>query len=65
MTEQEYWGTLKGWGFSNPRRLTPRTFSMLNRDADPCHIPDPAPLSHEEREAALHIVKKLHVSLDS
>jgi hypothetical protein len=63
MATDEYWGTLKAWGLSNPVRVTPRTFSMLDRDMEPCQVPDPALLTQEERAAALDLIKRLHVPL--
>jgi hypothetical protein len=65
MTEGEYWGTLKAWGFTGKRRVTPRTFTMLDRDSDACNIPDPATKTPAEREADIALIRKLHVRLDS
>jgi hypothetical protein len=65
MTEAEYWGTLKAWGFSNPERVTPLTFTMLNRDRDVCNVPDPAGKTPAQREADLLLIKQLHVRMDS
>lgn len=65
MTEAEFWGTLKGWGLTGKRRVTPRTFAMLDRDGDVCNVPDPTGMTDAERNAALVLIKQLHVRMDS
>src|SRR5437879_2322678 len=65
LSEPKYWGIVKGWGFTNRRRVTPLTYTMLDRDGDVCNIPDPAKMTPAQREAALELIKILHVRLDS
>lgn len=65
MTAEEYWGALKAWGFSNPRRVTPSTYTMLDRDGEVCNIPAPEEKTPDERGADLALIKMLHVRLDS
>lgn len=61
LTVEGYWGQLRGWGFGNPRRVTPGTFTMLGLDQQVANVPCPENMTPEQRMASLQMIAKIHL----
>jgi len=56
MTEEEFWGALRGAGITPTRRVGPRQWVGMNRDREIIPIPDPNGLTPEQRQAAYEML---------